>query len=114
MQVSGNASFISHAEAMLPRRDLHVLGLAGTQGAKVDPDALAAVIRRRLVAFDAGDTVNEAVLALGWDSVPSHERITGLIAARLPVYVVLEGVTEHWRWRRPAQRTRPGQRPAGD
>jgi ethanolamine utilization protein EutA len=101
VQLSGNTSYISRAAALLPRRNLQVLRPGYTPGTPVDPDALADAIRRHLVAFDADET-NEVVLALGWEGVPSHERITGLargivsgladrITAQLPMYIVLDG-----------------------
>ena len=102
VQLSGNTSYISRAAALLPRRNLQVLRPGYTPGTPVDPDALAGAIRRHLVAFDVDETSDAVVLALDWEGVPSHERITGLargivsgladrIAAGLPLYVVLDG-----------------------
>jgi ethanolamine utilization protein EutA len=102
VQLSGNTSYISRPPALLPRRNLQVLRPGYTPGTPVDPDALAEAIRRHLLSFDVDETNDEVVLALDWAGVPSHERITGLalgivngfagrIAARLPVYVVLDG-----------------------
>ena len=102
VQLSGNTSYISRPAALLPRRNLQVLRPGYTPGTPVDPDALAEAIRRHLVAFDVDETNDEVMLALGWEGVPSHERITGLargivsglagrIAAGLPVYIVLDG-----------------------
>jgi ethanolamine utilization protein EutA len=101
IQLSGNTGYISRAATLLPRRNLQVLRPGYTPGTPVDPDALAEAIHRHLVAFDVDETNGDVVLALDWEGVPSHERISGLargivsglagrIAAQLPVYVVLD------------------------
>ena len=102
VQISGHTSYISSAEALLPRRNLQVLRPDYVPGTPVDPDELAGAIRRHLAAFDVDGTSGKVALALAWKGVPSYERITGLargivsgladrIAARLPVYVVIDG-----------------------
>jgi len=76
VQLSGNTSHTSRADALLPRRNLQVPRPGYTPGTPVDPDALARAIRRHLVAFDADNTSSEIVLSLDWTGVPSHERIS--------------------------------------
>lgn len=102
VQLSGNTSYVSSAEAMLPRRNLQVLRPAYSPEAVVDPDAVAAAIRRHLAAFDVDGTDTDVALALDWNGVPSHERIAALahgivrglehrVAEGLPLYIVLDG-----------------------
>ena len=52
VQLSGNTSYISSPGALLPRRNLQVLQPDYACTEAIDPDALAAAIRRHMVAFD--------------------------------------------------------------
>jgi len=67
----------------------------------IDPDAVAAAIRRHLVAFDV-DADREVALALRWQGAPSYERLAGFaegicrgladrIARRQAIYIMLDG-----------------------
>ncbi len=67
----------------------------------IDPDAVAAAIRRHLVAFDV-DPDREIALALRWQGAPSYERLAGFaegirrglgdrIARRQAIYIMLDG-----------------------
>jgi ethanolamine utilization protein EutA (predicted chaperonin) len=101
VQLSGNTSYISAPGTLLPRRNLQVLqpDYVPTEG--IDPDAVAAAIRRHLAAFDV-DEDREVALALRWQGPPAYERLAGFaegirrglaprIAQRQPIYIMLDG-----------------------
>jgi ethanolamine utilization protein EutA len=101
VQLSGNTSYISAPGALLPRRNLQVLQPDYLPSDIIDPDAVAAAIRRHLVAFDV-DADREVALALRWQGAPSYERLAGLaegicrglgdrIARRQAIYIMLDG-----------------------
>jgi ethanolamine utilization protein EutA len=101
VQLSGNTSYISAPGALLPRRNLQVLQPDYVLTEDVDPDAVAAAIRRHLVAFDVDDD-RDIALAFRWQGAPAYERLAGFaegirrglaarIARRQPVYVMLDG-----------------------
>jgi ethanolamine utilization protein EutA len=101
VQLSGNTSYISAPGALLPRRNLQVLQPDYLPAEAIDPDAVAAAIRRHLKAFDV-DPDREVALALRWHGVPSYERLAGFaegirrgladrIAKRQAIYVMLDG-----------------------
>ncbi len=101
VQLSGNTSYISHPQRLLPRRNLQVLRPGYELGEHVDPGGVAGAIRRHLSAFDVTADADVA-LALRWDGAPSYERLAGFaqgiahgmrerIEQRLPLYVVLDG-----------------------
>jgi ethanolamine utilization protein EutA len=101
VQLSGNTSYISVPGALLPRRNLQVLQPDYVPTEAIDPDAVAAAIRRHMTAFDVDDD-REVALALRWQGVPSYERLAGFaegirrglaarIARRQSIYVMLDG-----------------------
>jgi ethanolamine utilization protein EutA len=101
VQLSGNTSYISAPSALLPRRNLQVVQPDYLPSDTIDPDAVAAAIRRHLLAFDV-DADREVALALRWQGAPSYERLAqfaagirrGLadrIAKRQAIYVMLDG-----------------------
>jgi ethanolamine utilization protein EutA len=101
VQLSGNTSYISAPGAVLPRRNLQVLQPDYLPSDMIDPDAVAAAIRRHLVAFDV-DAEREVALALRWQGAPSYERLAGFaegiyrgladrIARRQAIYIMLDG-----------------------
>jgi ethanolamine utilization protein EutA len=101
VQLSGNTSYISAPGALLPRRNLQVLQPDCLPAETVDPDAVAAAIRRHLTAFDI-DPGREIALALRWQGPPSYERLAGLaegirrgladrIAQRQALFIMLDG-----------------------
>jgi ethanolamine utilization protein EutA len=101
VQLSGNTSYISAPGALLPRRNLQVLLPDYVPTEAIDPDAVAAAIRRHMVAFDVADD-REVALALRWQGVPSYERLAGFaegircgladrIAKRQAIYIMLDG-----------------------
>jgi ethanolamine utilization protein EutA len=101
VQLSGNTSYISAPGAVLPRRNLQVLQPDYLPSDTIDPDAVAAAIRRHLVAFDV-DAEREVALALRWQGAPSYERLAGFaegiyrgladrIARRQAIYIMLDG-----------------------
>lgn len=102
VQLSGNTSYISGPDALLPRRNLPVLRPDYPLGVVVDSAAVAAAIRRHVADFTVGDRHVDVALALGWSGPPAYERIAcfargiadGLsdrIAARTPLYLLLDG-----------------------
>jgi ethanolamine utilization protein EutA len=101
VQLSGNTSYISAPGALLPRRNLQVLQPDYLPSDMIDPDAVAAAIRRHLVAFDV-DADREVALALRWHGAPSYERLAAFaegirrgladhIAKRQAIYIMLDG-----------------------
>jgi ethanolamine utilization protein EutA len=101
VQLSGNTSYISAPGALLPRRNLQVLQPDYLPTEAIDPEAVAAAIRRHLAAFDVEDD-REVALALRWQGPPAYERLAGFaegirrglaprIAARQAIYVMLDG-----------------------
>jgi len=101
VQLSGNTSYISAPAALLPRRNLQVLQPDYPLAEAIDPDAVAAAIRRHLVAFDVADD-REVALALRWQGAPAYERLAGFaegirrglasrIVARQVIYIMLDG-----------------------
>jgi ethanolamine utilization protein EutA len=101
VQLSGNTSYISAPGALLPRRNLQVLRPDCQPAETVNPDAVAAAIRRHLTAFDI-DPGREVALALRWQGPPSYERLAGFaegirrglagrISARQPLFIMLDG-----------------------
>jgi len=101
VQLSGNTSYISAPGALLPRRNLQVLQPDYLPSDIIDPDAVAAAIRRHLVAFDV-DADREVALALRWQGAPSYERLAGFaegicrglgdrIARGQAIYIMLDG-----------------------
>ena len=101
VQLSGNTSYISAPGALLPRRNLQVLQPDYLPTEAIDPAAVAAAIRRHMVAFDVADD-REVALALRWQGAPSYERLAGFaegirrglaerIAKRQSIYIMLDG-----------------------
>jgi ethanolamine utilization protein EutA len=101
VQLSGNTSYISTPGALLPRRNLQVVQPDYRPADTINPDAVAAAIRRHLVAFDV-DADREVALALRWQGAPSYERLAGFaegirhgladrIAKRQAIYIMLDG-----------------------
>src|SRR5215471_12274625 len=101
VQLSGNTSYISAPGTLLPRRNLQVLQPDYLPTEAIDPDAVAAAIRRHMVAFDIADD-GEFALALHWQGTPSYERLAGFaegirrgladrIAKRQAIYIMLDG-----------------------
>jgi ethanolamine utilization protein EutA len=101
VQLSGNTTYITDPDALLPRRNVQVVRPDYVPGDDIDPHVLASAIRARFAHFGADDSPDVA-LALSWSGAPSHTRLlafaegirTGL-AQRLsdgrPVYLVLDG-----------------------
>lgn len=102
VQLSGNTGCISDPDALLPRRNLQVVRPEYELGETVDPAAIAAAVRRRLVALDVAQTGADIALAMAWTGAPGYDRILpfarglrdGLadrIARGKPLYVMLDG-----------------------
>ncbi|MPY85041.1 MAG: recombinase [Actinophytocola sp.] len=102
VQLSGNTSYISDPDALLPRRNLQVVRPEYTMDKQVDPDEIATAIRRHLAGFDADGATPDLALAIEWAGEPSHDRLFGFaqgiacalrerIDACLPLYLVLDG-----------------------
>jgi ethanolamine utilization protein EutA len=101
VQLSGNTCYISAPGALLPRRNLQVLQPDYVCTEAIDPDAVAAAIRRHLVAFDV-DEEREIALAFRWQGAPAYARLAGFaegirralagrLARRQPIYIMLDG-----------------------
>lgn len=102
IQLSGNTTYISAADELLPRRNLQVVRPPLDGAADSDPAAAAAAIRHHLQAFDLSPSGDDVVLALSWSGPPAYERLFNLaqgvvgalperIAQRRPIYLVLDG-----------------------
>jgi ethanolamine utilization protein EutA len=102
VQLSGNTSYISDPEALLPRRNLQVLRPDYPFDKVVDPGAIASAVRAHLTAFEGDRAGPDIALALSWSGGPSHERLLAFgrglsqglarrIAAGHPLYLVLDG-----------------------
>jgi ethanolamine utilization protein EutA len=102
VQLSGNTGWISDPDALLPRRNLQVLRPTYDLGEDVDASAVAAAVRRHLVALDATHADADVALALTWDGMSSYERLLpfacgvrdGLAertARGRPIYLLLDG-----------------------
>jgi ethanolamine utilization protein EutA len=101
VQLSGNTSFITDPEALLPRRNVQVVRPVYELGEDVDSYALAEAIRARLTVLGV-DQGKDMALALGWSGVPRYDRLhafaTGVrdglgerIESGVPVYLMLDG-----------------------
>jgi ethanolamine utilization protein EutA len=101
VQLSGNTSYISSPGSLLPRRNLQVLRPDYLPAETIDPDDVAAAIRRHLKAFDI-DPGGEVALALRWQGAPSYHRLAGFaegirrgladrIATRQALFIMLDG-----------------------
>jgi len=102
VQLSGNTCTITNPGALLPRRNLQVVQPPYEFAEHVDADAIAAVIREHLTAFDVVEGEGEVALAFRWQGAPAHERIYAFakgicrgmpktIAANKPLYIMLDG-----------------------
>jgi ethanolamine utilization protein EutA len=102
VQLSGNTGHITDPDALLPRRNLQVIRPHYELGETIDAAAIAAAIRRHLVALDAGQSGADVALALSWNGLPSYDRLIAFarglrdgladrIAQGRPVYVMLDG-----------------------
>ncbi|MFD7994734.1 ethanolamine ammonia-lyase reactivating factor EutA [Streptomyces mexicanus] len=102
VQLSGNTGYVSDPGVLLPRRNLQVVRPVYVLGETVDAEAVAAAVRRRLVALDVAQTGADVALALSWSGPPSHDRLLPFArgvrdamaersAAGRPLYVVLDG-----------------------
>jgi ethanolamine utilization protein EutA len=101
VQLSGNTSYISAPAALLPRRNLQVVQPDCLLGEAVDPEDVAAAIRRHLAMFDV-DPSHDVALALRWQGPPSYERLAAFadgirrglahrIVSGLPLFIMLDG-----------------------
>ncbi len=102
MQMSGQTSTITSHADLLPRRNLQVLYPPFDFAHEVSASALGEAIRRHRDAFDLGDADRDFACAFRWRGEPSHQRLRAFaegiaggladrIAARLPLYIMLEG-----------------------
>jgi ethanolamine utilization protein EutA len=102
VQLSGNTGYISDPDALLPRRNLQVVRPVYELGPVVEAAAVAAAVRRQLVALDAARSDADVALAMAWSGLPSYSRllpfargIRDALAERLavgrPVYLMLDG-----------------------
>jgi ethanolamine utilization protein EutA len=101
VQVTGNTIYVSHRAALLPRRNLQVVKPPCDLGETIDPEGVAAAIRRHLTLFDLDAQEQDFALAFQWMGDPSYERVSAFargIAAALsrrielsrPLYIILD------------------------
>ena len=103
MQLSGRTIYVSDPGELLPRRNLQVLqpgfSLARQE---IDPQQLAAAIRRHFAAFDLVEGEQDVALAFRWQGEPSYERLAAFargivdaqpatVARGRALYIVLDG-----------------------
>ncbi len=102
VQLSGNTSYISDPDRLLPRRNLQVVRPEYELGDEVDPGSVSAAVRGHLETFGLAGSDDDVALALRWSGVPSYDRLwafaTGLrqalgdrLARGRPTYLVLDG-----------------------
>lgn len=101
VQVTGNTIYVSNRGALLPRRNLQVVKPPCELGETIDPERVAAAIRRHLTLFDLDAQEREFALAFQWRGDPSYERVSAFargiaaglrrrIELRRPLYVILD------------------------
>jgi ethanolamine utilization protein EutA len=99
-QLSGNTSYVSDAEALLPRRNVQVVRPEFGFTDEFEPEHLAEAIRRHMAMFDGFETEADVVLAFHWTGSPEFRRIRALaegirqgmaerIARGKPLYMIL-------------------------
>ncbi len=100
-QLSGNTSYISNPDALLPRRNLTVLRPAFEFDDDFRVAALTDAIRDHMVKFEVAADDDDFVLAFHWEGTPTHTRLrrfaegivaalTERVAASKPVYIILD------------------------
>jgi len=102
VQLSGNTSYISDPQALLPRRNVQVVRPDYDLGESVDSLDVARAVRRHLTSFDLDDSCADVVVALRWEGSPDYRRLRdfaegvaqGLasrVGRRSPVYLMVDG-----------------------
>jgi ethanolamine utilization protein EutA len=102
VQLSGNTSYISNPEHLLPRRNLQVIQPSYVCEDVIEPNIIALAIRKHLIAFDLAESDKDFALALRWRGAPAYERLrafvqgiviglTKAIAASRPLFIILDG-----------------------
>ncbi|MGH3366828.1 MAG: ethanolamine ammonia-lyase reactivating factor EutA [Nocardioidaceae bacterium] len=102
VQLSGNTSYISDPDTLLPRRNVPVVRPDYDLGESVDALEVARAVRRHLTWFDLDDSGSDVVVALRWDGPPDYQRLRAFaqgladgLAARVrrrgPVYLMVDG-----------------------
>ncbi|MFC4029937.1 ethanolamine ammonia-lyase reactivating factor EutA [Streptomyces polygonati] len=100
VQVSGNTVGVSDP-ALLPLRNLRVVRPEVELGGTVDPELVAAAVRRRLAQLDA-DPADPLAFAFRWSGLPTFRRLdafvagirrglAGRIASGLPLCLLFDG-----------------------
>ena len=100
-QLSGNTGYISNPDTLLPRRNLTVLRPDFDFTDEFESAQLVEAIRRHMVMFDVSPDHGDLVLAFHWTGTPTYARLRRFadgiraalnerIAARLPIYVILD------------------------
>ena len=102
VQLSGNTIYVSDPAALLPRKNLQVLGPDYEFQDVVDSDAVAHAIHEHFTAFDLREGETDVALAFHWHGAPSYERVAAFargivkglpntIARKRPLYIILDG-----------------------
>jgi ethanolamine utilization protein EutA len=99
VQLSGNTSYLSSADTLLPRRNVQVVRPSYALGTQVDPSEVAEAVKKHLTAFDVTDA--DVALALAWQGDPEYRRLRafaeGIVQGvgerlhrRLPLYLMVD------------------------
>lgn len=102
VQISGQTIYISDHAALLPVRNLPVLQPTYDFAEAIDSAALSAAITHHRHQFECADDSKIFALAFRWRGAPAFERLSAfaqaisiamadMIAAKRPLYVILEG-----------------------
>lgn len=78
LQVSGNTISVSNP-SVLPRKNLQVLHPNHELSDEIDPDQLAASIRRHFTRFDLAEGEKEVALVFRWRGPPSFPRVQAFV-----------------------------------
>jgi len=101
VQLSGNTSYISDPQALLPRRNVQVVRPDYVPGEQVDPHEVADAVRRHVTSFDLDDPDADVVVTLRWEGPPDYQRLrdfaagvadglSSRVARRRPLYLMVD------------------------
>jgi ethanolamine utilization protein EutA len=101
VQLSGNTSYISSPDTLLPRRNVQVVRPDYELAETVDQELVAAAVYRHLVSFDLASSETDVAVALTWRGEPSYPRLhafaSGIVQGldrrldrQLPLYLMVD------------------------
>lgn len=102
VQLSGNTTFISNPDALLPRRNLQVVRPDLELGDEIDAEAVASAIEAHLEVYDVAHADADLAVALPWRGLPTYRRLRAFadgltkgLAPRIarggPLHLMLDG-----------------------